>query len=156
MVVASLVTLAASNSNCSGSTAAIGAPPSPSIVTPAAAFVNSGSAQGDEKGSSGTGSSISTIAIAMVTDNNGDGRPNWGDSVTFNVSTTQPWDQVGVVCSQSGTVVLRAVRTPNAWSPVMLVSEAWQAGAAACVATLDQFNGTTVMTLAATSFGAGA
>jgi hypothetical protein len=56
-----------------------------------------------------------------------------------------------VVCSQNGDVVLRASRT----SAIALSSEIWQAGAADCVATLDQIGGTRTLGLATASFTAG-
>ena len=73
----------------------------------------------------------------------GDGLTNFGDSVTFNVSTTAtsyPW--ITVTCSQSGTEVYRQ---SNA---VFLVNSAfklgptpsWQNGAADCTATLENWD----------------
>jgi hypothetical protein len=92
----------------------------------------------------------------MVTDRNGDGRPNRGDVVTFKISTTVTWDQVSLVCSQNGTVVLSAEITADEWSPIALTSPTWQAGAADCKATLDQVNDTKVTPIASATFTAGA
>jgi hypothetical protein len=92
----------------------------------------------------------------MVTDANADGRPNRGDTITFAISTTVMWDQVSVVCSQNGKVVLRAEITADEWSPLALTSQTWQAGPADCKATLDQVNDTKVTTLASATFTAGA
>jgi hypothetical protein len=161
-VVALLLVAAASSSQCSdGDTTAIG--PS-SGIAPAGAgrFANTGgSAQGNTGapgGGSGPGSesSISRLALVLVTDRNSDGRPNRGDTITFTISTTVMWDQVSVVCSQNGTEVLRAERTADAWSPLALTSQTWQAGPADCKATLDQVNDTKVTTLASATFTAGA
>jgi hypothetical protein len=91
-----------------------------------------------------------------VTDRNSDGRPNRGDSITFTISTTQMWDQVSVVCSQNGTVVLSAERTADTWSPLALTSQTWSGGSADCKATLDQLNDTKVTKLASATFTAGA
>jgi hypothetical protein len=160
-IAALMLVAAASSSQCSDSPAPVGVLPS---ANPSGArFSNSGSVQGDrtsttgdEKPTPGNVSSISSLAVAVVADNNGDGRPNRGDSVTFAISTTQTWTRVGIVCSQNGTEVLRAVRTPTAWTPITLTSDTWQAGGADCVATLDQVEGTKVLTLATVSFSPGA
>jgi hypothetical protein len=89
-------------------------------------------------GSGGTG----TISLApLVYDANGNGVANWGDTVTFNVSTnatTQPW--VNLVCSQNGVVVAQgwdgyfvgSLTTRN----FGLYSPQWSSGAADCVAYL--------------------
>ena len=105
------------------------------------AFAARGGGGGHTKpggGSGGTG----TISLApIVTDNNGNGLPNWSDFVAFNVSTTattEPW--VNLVCSQNGVVV------SNGWDGYFaasitgtkfgLYSPAWTGGAADCVAYL--------------------
>jgi hypothetical protein len=41
----------------------------------------------------------------MVTDNNGDGLPNWGDEVTFNVTTNVSYPMVQLLCYQGSTLV---------------------------------------------------
>jgi hypothetical protein len=161
-VLALLLVAAASSSQCSdGETTVIG----PSSGVAAGRFANSGggSTQGDntgtpsggESGPAG-GSSISRLAVMLVVDSNGDGRPNRGDAITFAIVTTQMWDQVSVTCSQNGEVVLKALKTPDTWSPVMLTSQTWSGGAADCKATLEQVNETKVMTLASATFTAGA
>src|SRR5262245_1762696 len=122
-VAALLLAAAASSSQCSDSTAPIGVLPSPNPS--GAAFSNSGSLQGSGTGTTASGpvSSISSLTVTIVSDSNGDGRPNRGDSVTCAISTTQTWTQVSVVCSQNGEVVLRAARTAKDWSPISLTSE---------------------------------
>jgi hypothetical protein len=163
-LVALLLVAAASSSQCSdGDATAIG--PS-SGVAPAGPgrFANTGggSTQGDDSGATGgesgpgSASSISRLTLMLVTDRNGDGRPNRGDSITFRISTTQTWDQVSVVCSQNGTEVLRTEKTLDAWSPIPLTSQTWQAGQADCKATLEQLNDTKVTPLASATFTAGA
>jgi hypothetical protein len=161
-VVALLLVAAASSSQCDdGKTTVIG--PSPDVA--AGRFANSGggSTQGGDQGTSGGGSgpgsesSISRLALTMVTDRNGDGRPNRGDVVTFKISTTLTWDQVSLVCSQGGTVVLSVERTADEWSPITLTSPTWQTGPADCKATLDQVNDDSkATTLASATFTAGA
>jgi len=161
--MALLLVAAASSSQCSdGETTVIG--PSSGVAPGAAGrFANTGgSTQGDDNQTSGgasgpgTESSISRLALVLVTDRNSDGRPSRGDTITFTISTTQTWDQVSVVCSQNGTVVLTAESTADAWLPLTLTSQTWQTGPADCKATLDQVNDTKVITLASTTFTAGA
>jgi hypothetical protein len=76
----------------------------------------------------------------MYTDTNGDGVPNWGDHVTFDVSTTatdKPW--VLVNCYQSGSWNYTQTHGFFALYPspnFTLASAAWTGGAADCTATL--------------------
>ncbi len=90
----------------------------------------------------------------MVTDLNGNGTPNWGDFVTFNISTTattQPW--VNLVCTQNGVIVAQG------WNGYFdgsitsrnfgLYSSAWTSGSADCTAYLTT---PTWSQLASTSF----
>ena len=161
-VLALLLVAAASSSQCSdGETTVIG----PSAA--AGRFANSGGGSssqggdttgtpsGSESGAAG-GSSISRLALILVTDRNSDGHPNRGDSISFTISTSLPWDQVSVVCSQNGDVVLSETRTLDTWSPIALTSPTWQAGPADCKATLDQINDTKATPLASATFTAGA
>src|SRR4051812_48659661 len=56
------------------------------------------------RGGTGTG----TMSVVMVTDKNQDGLPNFGDIITFKVSTTattSPW--VKLECFQNGISVSR-------------------------------------------------
>ena len=99
----------------------------------------------------------------MVTDNNGNGLPDWGDTVTFNVSTTATaTPNVSLTCSQNGTVVYGAVSGffasyPWPWTQNMtLSSPSWTGGAASCVAKLYYSTGTKTVYLASSSFTAGA
>ena len=160
-VLALLLVAAASSSQCSdGETTIIG----PSAA--AGRFANSGGGSSQEGGDTGAptggdtgsagGSSISRLALILVNDRNSDGRPNRGDLITFAISTTLPWDQVSIVCSQNGDVVLSVTKTPDAWSPLTLTSQTWSGGAADCKATLDQVNDDKVLTLASATFTAGA
>ena len=163
-VVALLLVAAASSSQCSDDTTTAIGPSSGIASGRAGRFANTGGStqsgdQGVPSGESGPGSesSIARLALLLVTDRNSDGRPNRGDSITFTISTTQMWDRVSVVCSQNGTEVLRAEKTADAWSPLALGSQAWQAGPADCKATLEQLNDEAKVTaLASTTFTAGA
>jgi hypothetical protein len=110
-----------------------------------AAFAAKGSGGG--KGGGGTsGSSSISIAAPLVYDGNGNGLPNHGDVVLFNVSTTattQPW--VNLRCYQNGVMVYNAWNgyfagaLNNDWN-FGLASGAWQGGAAECTAYLDKAN----------------
>lgn len=109
-------------------------------------------------GRNGGSSSSSTITgPLMVVDNNGNGLPNWEDTVTFNVSTTataQPY--VHLVCSGNGVGY-------NSWKGVfagsldsnwnfVLGSGGWTSGAADCTAWLGMYTKQGFKALASTSF----
>jgi hypothetical protein len=98
----------------------------------------------------------------MSTDKNGDGLPNWGDTVTFNVSTTATTEPtVSLSCSQSGVVVYGATSGfyegyPWPWTKYMTLSSgAWTGGAANCTATLFPASNRSTI-LATLTFNAGA
>ena len=110
-------------------------------------------------GKGGTG----TLTLVMLNDANGDGLPNWGDSVTFNVSTTATTTpNVSLTCSQNGTLVYSAVTGfyasyPWPWTQVMtLTSASWTGGAASCSAKLYYSSGRSTVTLNTLTFPAGA
>jgi hypothetical protein len=114
---------------------------------------------GKGKPSGGSGSS-SISAPVMVTDLNGNGAPNWGDTVSFNVSTTatsQPY--VNLVCSGNGVGY-------DSWKGVfpgsldtnwnfVLSSGGWTSGAANCTATLGMYTKQGFKPLISTSFPVG-
>lgn len=115
----------------------------------------SGGGKGGHGGGGTTGGS-SSLAVVMVTDLNGNGAPNYGDTITFNVTTTatsQPY--VEVTCSQNGTVVYSAwagFYDGYLWPGQRLMplsSPSWTGGAASCKATLNT-------SLATLSFNVGA
>jgi hypothetical protein len=100
----------------------------------------------------------------MLTELNGNGAPNLGDTVTFDVSTTattQPY--VDLTCSQNGVIVYGATAGwfesyPWPWTREMpLGSQMWTVGDAACTATLYMFYGggkkQTLATLRFTAYG---
>ena len=109
---------------------------------------------------SGGGGSSSISAPVMVTDLNGNGAPNWGDTVSFDVSTTatsQPY--VNLVCSGNGVGY-------NSWKGVfpgsldtnwnfVLSSGGWTSGAANCTATLGMYTKQGFRPLTSTSFPVG-
>ena len=56
----------------------------------------------------GGGGTSSSLTVVMVSDQNGNGSPNWGDTITFTVSTTAAYPYVDLRCSQNGTMVYSA------------------------------------------------
>jgi hypothetical protein len=108
-----------------------------SLALVPAAFAGKG---GGVKGTSGSSTITGPV---MVVDNNGDGLPNWGDTVTFNVSTTATTTPfVTLNCYQNGALV--ASGTKGFWDGSIdpnwnfgLSSPTWKSGAADCVASLE-------------------
>jgi hypothetical protein len=113
-------------------------------IVPAMAAKGGGGGKGH--GGSGGGSTAGgggTINLApLVKDVNGDGLPNWGDVVTFNISTTatdQPW--VYLKCVKGTDMVAQG------WAGYFdgslsgrdfgLYSPAWTSGSADCTAYLE-------------------
>ena len=137
--------------------------PNPAVVLAGAAIVLSlalapaalaGKGAGGNKPSSGSSTITGPV---MVVDNNGDGLPNWGDTVTFNISTTataQPY--VHLVCSGNGIGYdswkgVFAGSLDTNWNFV-LSSGGWTGGAADCTAWLGMYTKQGFKQLASTSF----
>ncbi len=119
-----------------------------------------GKGGGHKPGGGATGSG--SLAWQMVTDNDGNGAPNWSDTITFKVSTTATTEpHVNLTCSQGGTVVYGAATGyydsyPWPWTQNMtLSSQSWTGGSASCTAVLTAYSGTSVTTLGTLSFTAG-
>lgn len=94
-------------------------------------------AKGGGRQPSGDGS----LALVMVTDVNGNGLPNWGDQVTFTVSTTATdRPTVRLYCYQNGALVYTfsaGFFAGYPWTTVYgLSSQSWTGGAADCTASL--------------------
>jgi len=93
----------------------------------------------------GAASRSSSLALVMVNDLNRNGRPNWGDTVTFSVSTTAT-SQPSVIadCYQNGVLMYRHYGffygDPSPSQNFVLQSAAWTSGAADCSATLYYMN----------------
>lgn len=111
------------------------------------------------KNSSGGGS----ISLAMVSDANGNGSPNWADTVTFKVSTTATTrPHVRLQCSQSGSVVYTAqagMYDGYLWpwlQNMTLSSSSWTGGAADCTAQIYWFSGQKTVWGTSLAFGVGA
>ena len=117
---------------------------------------------GKTKPPSGGSSGSSITGPVLVTDNNGNGVANFGDTVTFNVSTTatsQPY--VNVLCYQNGVQVMNSWNGffDQALNPTRnfgLYSPSWQSGAANCTASIDMYTkrGTSVITSMSFQVGA--
>ena len=113
-----------------------------------------------------TGGTGGTISLVMVNDLNGNGAPNYGDTITFAVSTsstTQPY--VTVKCYQGSTLVYQQSAGIFAISLnqnfILGETTAWQGGGAAnCTATLQNWSSYSkhgsVTNLASMSFNVGA
>jgi len=110
-----------------------------SIAALALALVSSAAA-GNGWGQGG-GKDPSSLSLVMVSDANANDLPNWGDTVTFNVSTTAT-SQPSVIadCYQKGALVYRHFGffygDPSPSRNFVLQSYAWTGGAADCTATL--------------------
>jgi len=129
-----------------------------SLALVPAALAGKGAGGGGKGGGGGGGSVTGPM---MVVDNNGNGSANWGDTVTFNVSTSASWPSVELDCYQNGVSVYTATRgfyPTYAWSDnYSLTNQYWTSGAASCVATLYNTNRNgSRTTLATMSFSVGA
>ena len=117
-------------------------------------------AKGGGGGKYDSSSSIS-IHSPLVYDANGDGLPNWGDTIRFDVSTTVTTEPfVELICSQNGVVVYGANTgyfDSYAWpwtQNMKLGSQMWTGGDADCVATMFTFRHGHRWNLAVVSFTA--
>ena len=108
----------------------------------------------------GTGSVTINLILPPTTDNNGDGLPNYGDKVNFNVSTNADQTYVDLQCFQNGVLVAEGWHGfwPGAldygWS-FGLSSPVWKSGAADCTAYVKHYTGhgsKPFTTLASTTF----
>jgi hypothetical protein len=108
---------------------------------------------GGHNNSSGTSDSIS---LGLVTDLNGNGTPNQGDTVTFAVSataTTEP--HARLQCFQDGSQVYSSFAGYYAgylWPWLQNMTLNWASGAADCTAQLYYFDGSKTVWSASLSF----
>jgi hypothetical protein len=139
------------------------------LVPAALAGKPSGGSAGGGKGGGGHGGSTTTYSGSfvgtnpvLVTDANGNGSPDYGDQVTFNVTSNASYYFVALVCTQNGTTVEQQTNgfyVGWPWSKnYTLTSTAWSGGAASCTATLyaSLSDGSNRQNLASVSFGVGA
>ena len=130
------------------------------VAVAGTALAGKGGKPGGGHGGGGTTGGTGTISLhtPLVVDNNGNGAPNWGDVVTFDIATTattQPW--VHLICVQGGVTVAQG------WDGYFdgalggrnfgLSSPSWPGGAADCTARLETGTGSV---LGSTSFHVGA
>ena len=104
-----------------------------------------GAAGGGKHGGGGTTGGSATIALhtPLDVDHNGNGAPNYGDTITFKVTSSSSTPYVSATCTQNGTLVWSASAGfypsfPWPGSQNMpLTSPSWTGGAADCVAVLQ-------------------
>jgi len=162
MMLAPVVALALVSANCSGG--AFNSPTGPGLdVTTSSTEARGGGGGGKKPGGGGgtTGGGGGSLAVVMVNDVNGDGAPNWGDTITFNVTTSATKPFVKVNCYQGSTWLYTGSHGFYADYPwakeFLLSSQAWLSGAADCTATLyTSFDGSSTTTLATLNFHTGA
>ena len=133
------------------------------VVPTALAAKGGGGGNGGGKGGGKNGGSASSLALVMVDDANVDGLPNYGETITFDVSTTATTEPyVNVVCSQGGSTVYGASAGffdsyPWPWTRnFKLSSSYWTGGAADCSAELYFHDGRGFKTLATIKFSVAA
>ncbi|HEY3412773.1 MAG TPA: hypothetical protein VGM51_06915 [Armatimonadota bacterium] len=122
-----------------------------------------GTAYAGKGGKGSTTGSTGGLTVVMVTDQNGNGAPNWADWVTFTFTATATNPQVNLQCSQGGTLVYSSSHLmywPNFWDDngvFWLESGAWSGGAASCTAVLKGTSSRgTLLTLGSLSFSVAA
>jgi len=91
----------------------------------------------------GGGSGGGTLTIVMVDDRNGNGAPNWNDTITYKVSSSSATPNVSTRCTQDGVLVYAAdagfypsYPWPGAQN-MPLYSPSWTGGAADCTTTIN-------------------
>jgi hypothetical protein len=118
---------------------------------------------GKGKGGGKVVNSPNGLSYSIVSDQNSDGQPNWGDTIRFSIdqtATTEP--HVDVSCTQNGEVVYTAQSGyfdsyPWPWTQNFeLKSGAWTGSAADCTAKWYYFNGPKTVTGGILLFQAGA
>jgi hypothetical protein len=109
---------------------------------------SSGGGGGGKRGGGGTTGGSGTLSLVMWFDNNGDGQPNWNDTVTFTfTSGLTDTPTVNLTCSQNNVVVYGyagdfSANSAFPWTKYMrLYSASWQGGAADCTAVLTPAGG---------------
>jgi hypothetical protein len=124
-------------------------------LVPVALAAKSG---GGHHGGGGSGTSgSSSLSLVMVNDLNGNGAPNYGDTVTFNASTTATTEpHVRLQCFQSGALVYSAQAGMYAsylWPWLQDMTLAWSSGGAAdCTAQIYYFSGSKTVWSTSLSF----
>ena len=161
IILASVVMLAASSVNCANSPERSNGNVLAPSASDGAGIVDGGHGGGNPGKGADSGDSLTLV---MVTDKNGDGLPNFGDTVTFAVHTTAtayPW--VTVKCIQNGTLVGQGTvgifATSVGRNFTLGPTSLWRSGTASCSATLENWDSYSrngkITVLASTSFPVG-
>ena len=159
MMLAPVVALALVSANCSGG--AFNSPTGPGLdVTTSSPEARGGGGGGKKPGGGGT-TGGGSLSVVMVSDGNGDGLPNWGETITFIVTTSATKPFVRLNCYQGSTLVYTShvgYFDDYPWAKeFMLASGAWSSGAANCTAIMyTSVDGSSSTTLATLNFSAGA
>ncbi|HEY3550825.1 MAG TPA: hypothetical protein VGK69_07220 [Gaiellaceae bacterium] len=110
-------------------------------------------------GGGGGGGGGNSLSLVLSTDVNGNGVANWGDTITYNVSTgSTSAPQVRTSCYQNGVLVLHADAAFYSGNPfaymdwLQLTSGMWTGGAADCTATMYYTSHKSTVTLATLNF----
>jgi len=139
IVLASVVVIAASAANCAdvpGEANSIGSiAPSVLAAPPSIGATLTVTATGGKKGKPGAADPTPDLAYRMVIDD-GNGVPNYGETIAIDVLTAQTWNQIDVTCYQNGVAVFGSARTVDYQYPIRLQSAVWTGGAADCTADL--------------------
>jgi hypothetical protein len=102
-----------------------------------AAFARGG---GGGKGGGGTTSGANSLTLKMVVDANGNTLPNWGDTITFNLTTSATKPFVSLNCYQGTNWVYAAsvgYFPAYPWAKEFtLAATSWPGGGADCTAKL--------------------
>ena len=122
-----------------------------SVLVLCTIFAPTVQAQSKGKGKGQTGRIAYGISMEMVNDVNENDLPNFGDSVKFNVATTETYF-VTLNCYQGASWVYAAGGYP-AGSELILAANSWPGGAADCTATaFTTIDGSRTTTLGTLSF----
>lgn len=104
-------------------------------------------------------SAAGNLSLRMVEDSNQDGQPNWGDTITFDVSTSLSEKSfLSVACYQNGTNVYSVQKQydssnmSSANRYMHLSSAKWASGPADCNASLYDASGKSLKTLNSYNF----
>lgn len=109
--------------------------------------------------SSAASSAKPSLTLVVTTDNNGNGLPNWGDSVSFQTNVDLAlFPELELDCYQTRIVYAVLWSYPYRWLDFSysLQSQTWSGGAAKCHARLWRPNGPKQITLNTLDFQAGA
>jgi len=102
-----------------------------------------GGGGGKHGGGGNTTGGTSTLTVVMVDDANGNGAPNWGDTITYTVTSSSSQPYVSTKCYQGGALVYAADAGfyegyPWPGARIMpLSSPSWTSGAASCKAYVN-------------------